>query len=615
MKRIYVKLYFFTLLTLCFKTSKCACDCCCCKKKQNTNSSNEIQLSNTNIDTKFNLINKNTTETNKNKNITETNTEIDTETNKNKNTTETNKTKNITETNTEIDTETNKNENITETNKNENITETNKTKNITETNTEIDTETNKNKNINLGNNNKLNNKININENINSEDKNKININENINSEDKNKINISKKPINYKTNPNDLKNNHTNVDINMYNNTSDKNNNTSDKNNNTNNNSNNKSKQITNEYNNVNITEYELQDALKDKEHKYLNKGGGNTIGIIKIKDKKCCYSYKEDNSLKKRFNFNYIVKNTLYKFFFQYDQPIIYNRYLQDFVEGECINSPHTILTFYKNYKKDEMTERIKDFTKYLEFFENILKNQNIDLSSIKDIRGGTKCYKCYSEEIEKRKDDKTELKKFAEEKKNNWEKKLKRAENFLKIRNLIDEMGKLVFNKDVVRLSLLNTGDDFMRNQIFKYNVDKTACIQVIPIDLDFYPRTYIDDSIEKYCVNNQNDIEIAIKEVFGDKDLNELTKLIDEDIRRVYNENNIKEGDEDYKFLATLDDEIEKYTKKYINLVADNLSKGSKYLCKCEENKDKFLFNESTRNFLESKSKEFKEFSDNLK
>ena len=402
---------------------------------------------------------------------------------------------------------------------------------------------------------------------------------------------------------------------MYNNTSDKNNNTSDKNNNTNNNSNNKSKQITNEYNNVNITEYELQDALKDKEHKYLNKGGGNTIGIIKIKDKKCCYSYKEDNSLKKRFNFNYIVKNTLYKFFFQYDQPIIYNRYLQDFVEGECINSPHTILTFYKNYKKDEMTERIKDFTKYLEFFENILKNQNIDLSSIKDIRGGTKCYKCYSEEIEKRKDDKTELKKFAEEKKNNWEKKLKRAENFLKIRNLIDEMGKLVFNKDVVRLSLLNTGDDFMRNQIFKYNVDKTACIQVIPIDLDFYPRTYIDDSIEKYCVNNQNDIEIAIKEVFGDKDLNELTKLIDEDIRRVYNEDNIKEGDEDYEFLATLDDEIKKYTKKYINLVADNLSIGSKYLCKCEENKDKFLFNESTRNFLESKSKEFKEFSDNLK
>ena len=342
MKHIYVKLYFFTLLTLCFKTSKCACDCCCCKKKQNTNSSNEIQLSNTNIDTKSNLITKNTTETNKDKNITETD---------------------------------------------------------------------KDKNINLGNNNKLNNKININENINSEDKNKININENINSEDKNKINISKKPINNKTNPNDLKNNHTNVDINMYNNTS-------DKNNNTNNNSNNKSKQITNEYNNVNITEYELQDALKDKEHKYLNKGGGNTIGIIKIKDKKCCYSYKEDNSLKKRFNFNYIVKNTLYKFFFQYDQPIIYNRYLQDFVEGECINSPHTILTFYKNYKKDEMTERIKDFTKYLEFFENILKNQNIDLSSIKDIRGGTKCYKCYSEEIEKRKDDKTELKKFAEEKK-----------------------------------------------------------------------------------------------------------------------------------------------------------------------------------------------------
>ena len=72
MKHIYVKLYFFTLLTLCFKTSKCACECCCCKKKQNTNSSNEIQLSNTNIDTKSNLITKNTTETNKDKNITET---------------------------------------------------------------------------------------------------------------------------------------------------------------------------------------------------------------------------------------------------------------------------------------------------------------------------------------------------------------------------------------------------------------------------------------------------------------------------------------------------------------------------------------------------------------
>ena len=471
MKHIYVKLYFFTLLTLCFKTSKCACECCCCKKKQNTNSSNEIQLSNTNIDTKSNLITKNTTETNKDKNITETD---------------------------------------------------------------------KDKNINLRNNNKLNNKKNI--------------NENINSEDKNKINISKKPINNKTNPNDLKNNHTNVDINMYNNTS-------DKNNNTNNNSNNKSKQITNEYNNVNITEYELQDALKDKEHKYLNKGGGNTIGIIKIKDKKCCYSYKEDNSLKKRFNFNYIVKNTLYKFFFQYDQPIIYNRYLQDFVEGECINLPYTILTFYK---KDEITERIKDFTKYFEFFKNILENQNIDLSIIKDIKKGTKCYKCYSEEIEKRKDDKTELKKFAEEKKNYWEERLKRAENFLKIRNLIDKIYKLAFNKDVVRLSLLNTGDDFMRNQIFKYNVDKTAFIQVIPIDLDFYPRTMIDDSIEKYCVNNQNDIEITIKEVFDNKNLNSLTKLIEKDIRRVYNENNIKEGDEDYKFLATLDDEIKKMYKK---------------------------------------------------
>ena len=443
-----------------------------------------------------------------------------------------------------------------------------------------------------------------------------NKNENINSKDKNKKNINEtkqKLINNKTNPNDLKNNHTNVDINMYNNTSDKNNNTSDKNNNTNNNSNNKSKQITNEYNNVNITEYELQDALKDKEHKYLNKGGRQTIGIIKIKDKECCYSYNKDNSLKKRFDFDYIVKNTLYKFFFQYDQPIIYNRYLQDFVEGECINSPYTILTFYK---KDEITERIKDFTKYLEFFENILKNQNIDLSSIKDIRKGTKCYKYYSEEIEKRKDDKTELKKFAEEKINYLGKRLNKTENSLKIRNLIDKMYKLAFNKDIVRLSLLNTGDDFMRNQIFKYNVDKTAFIQVIPIDLDFNYRTiYIDDSIEKYCVNNQNDIEIAIKEVFDNKNLNSLTKLIEKDIRRVYNENNIKEGDEDYKFLATLDDEIKKYTKKYINLVADNLFKGSKYLCKYDENKNKFLFNESTRNFLESKSKEFKEFSDNLK
>ena len=170
MKHIYVKLYFFTFLILYFKTSKCACDCtCCCKKKQNTNSSNEIQLSNTNIDTKSNLINKN---------ITETNTKINTKTNKTKNITETNKTKNI----------------------------------------------------NLENNNKLNNKKNINENINSEDNNKKNINK-TNQELKNN----------KTNPNALKNNHTNVDINVYN-----------KNNNTNNNSNNKSKQITNEYNNVNI---------------------------------------------------------------------------------------------------------------------------------------------------------------------------------------------------------------------------------------------------------------------------------------------------------------------------------------------------------------------------
>ena len=352
-------------------------------------------------------------------------------------------------------------------------------------------------------------------------------------------------------------------------------------------------------NNVNITEYELQDALKDKEHKYLNKGGGNTIGIIKIKDKKCCYSYKEDNSLKKRFDFNYIVKNTLYKFFFQYDQPIIYNRYLQDFVEGECINLPYTILTFYK---KDEITERIKDFTKYFEFFKNILENQNIDLSIIKD----TKNNDYYSREIEKRKDDRNELKKFAEEKINDCGKRLNKTENFLKIRNLIDKIYKLAFNKDIVRLSLLSTGDDFMRNQIFKYNVDKTAFIQVIPIDLDFNYRTmYIDDSTKKYCVNNQNDIGITIKNVFGNKDLNELTKLIEKDIRRVYNVDNIKLYDEDYKNLCDLDNKIKEYTKKYINLVANNLLEGASYNC----------FNVKSRAFLMEKYKEFSNFAENLK
>lgn len=120
--------------------------------------------------------------------------------------------------------------------------------------------------------------------------------------------------------------------------------------------------------NINITENELKDALKDKKHKYLNNGGHNTIGIIEINDKKCCYSYKKDKSLKKRFDFDYIVKNTLYKFFFNYDQPTIYNRYLQSYVEGECIKDlQSTILSFYS---KDEIEKDIKDFKKYLNFLK-----------------------------------------------------------------------------------------------------------------------------------------------------------------------------------------------------------------------------------------------------
>jgi len=214
--------------------------------------------------------------------------------------------------------------------------------------------------------------------------------------------------------------------------------------------------------------------------------------------------------------------------------------------------------------------------------------------------------YKYYSEEIEERKDNSDKLKKFAKKEIKNCRSVLKDEYYFLKIRNFIDKMDNLVFNKDIVRLSLLCTDDDLIRNQIFKYNIDKTAFIQVIPIDLDFHDRTmYISEKIEKYCVNNQKDIEIAIKNVFDNKNLFSLTKLIEEDIRRVYNVDNIKLYDEDYKNLCDLDNKIKEYTKKYINLVANNLLKGTSYNC----------FNVKSRAFLIEKYKEFSIFADNIK
>ena len=329
-------------------------------------------------------------------------------------------------------------------------------------------------------------------------------------------------------------------------------------------------------NNVNITEDEFICALENDKHKFLGNGNNNAVGIITIKNKKCCYSYNvtninkkfNKNMLKKRFDFDYIIKNTLYKFFFNYDQPIIYNRYLQDFIEGECYNSYLTIFCFLS---QDQIKKDINDCNKYIIFFTNILNKNLIDYNILENTYNG----EIYAYHIKKISNKKEDLKNYSLERIKMAENARKEQNIFLECRNSIDKIDKSVKNKHAVMLSLLYTGDDVLKNQIFKYNEKKTNVTQIIPIDLDEHPNRkmmWMTNDLKKYCLQNKEDIENAIKDVFGNKDLNDLTKLIEEDIRRVYNENNIKERDEDYKFLATLDDEIKKYTKKHINLVANN-------------------------------------------
>jgi len=100
-----------------------------------------------------------------------------------------------------------------------------------------------------------------------------------------------------------------------------------------------------------INKIDLSSSIK------IGNGNCNDIYKIKYKNKTVVFSKNKTNDkLYKRYNIDYIAKNTFYKFFFSKNQPKIYNEYFCEFINGFnlCDKYQGNIIYSINDFNNDE---------------------------------------------------------------------------------------------------------------------------------------------------------------------------------------------------------------------------------------------------------------------